>query len=41
MLVEFEANNLDDALGPDLSNLFLTLESKACCKGSAETYLQN
>ena len=28
MLAEFEANNLDDALGLDLPKLFLTLEPK-------------
>ena len=36
MLAGIETNNLDDALGLDLPKLFFTLESKACCKESAQ-----
>ena len=38
VLAEYEANNLDDALGLDLPKLFLTPEPKACCKELVESF---
>ena len=38
MLADFEANNLDDALGLDFPKLFLTPKPKACCKELAESF---